>query len=116
VVTEKDIQELARQLLEQAKIGDLAAVKILFAYAIGRPTDAVDPDSLDVKEWQHFRQSPVGIAEMEAVFAGMPPDMASAIVGAAWPGMARQVARWMAERLKEDPNAVSLSRAKSGRK
>jgi hypothetical protein len=56
VVTEKDIQELAYQLLAQAKLGDLASAKLLLAYAIGRPTDAVDPDALDVKELQLFRQ------------------------------------------------------------
>lgn len=49
-VTEADLQEIAAALVDRAKGGDLAAAKLLFGYCIGRPSDTVDPDALDVDE------------------------------------------------------------------
>src|SRR5437899_3454412 len=49
-VTEEDIRVVSARLLEQARAGDLAAVKLLFAYVIGKPGECVDPDSLDQQE------------------------------------------------------------------
>jgi hypothetical protein len=57
VVSEQDVQDVAVQLVLLSRAGDVAAMKLLLAYAIGKPTEAVDPDSLDLKEWQLYRQS-----------------------------------------------------------
>ena len=58
-VTEEDIEAIAKRLVEQAKAGDVAAARLLLSYAIGQPTEAVDPDTLDQQEWAIFRQVPV---------------------------------------------------------
>jgi hypothetical protein len=103
VVTEKDIQELAYQLLAHAKLGDLAAAKLLLAYAIGRPTDAVDPDTLDLKEWQLFRQSPVDADDLTKIFGGPPPQIMNALIRETWPAIGREFARRLADQLKDEP-------------
>jgi hypothetical protein len=72
-VTEADIEALADQLLERARQGDLAATKLLFAYVIGKPTAAVDPDTLDREEWRLHQQGTVTPEQVLAVLQGLPP-------------------------------------------
>src|SRR5689334_10197691 len=43
VVTEDDIQEAAKRLIEKARQGDLAAIRLLYAYTLGKPAATVDP-------------------------------------------------------------------------
>src|SRR4051812_1322658 len=42
-VSDDDLRQVAGVLLEQAKAGDLAAVKLLLQYTLGKPAPAVDP-------------------------------------------------------------------------
>jgi hypothetical protein len=98
-VTEEDIECLARQLLERGRQGDVNAIKLLFVYAIGRPADAVDPDSLDSHEWQMYRQTPVHAEDVRGILNSLPPGIACAIVRTMLPPLADEVARQMVERL-----------------
>src|SRR5215475_9876903 len=50
-VTTEDIEEILAVLLIKAKSGDLAAIKLLLSYTIGKPGPAVEPDTLDQQEW-----------------------------------------------------------------
>jgi hypothetical protein len=74
-VTEADIQALAEQMLLQARYGDVAAVKLLFAYAIGKPADAVDPDTLDFHEWQVFQKAPIEAEAARQVLNSVPASL-----------------------------------------
>jgi hypothetical protein len=56
VVTDEDIQATAQKLLEQARAGDLAAIRLLFSYAIGKAAAAVDTDPVEVEEWQLMQE------------------------------------------------------------
>jgi hypothetical protein len=47
-VTEEDIREIARVLIEKAKEGSTAAIKLIFQYALGKPGPENDPDRLDI--------------------------------------------------------------------
>ncbi len=69
VVTEDDLRGVLAKLVERARAGDLAAVRLLLHYLIGRPVDAVDPDRLDLEEWRLYQQGPT-LAE---VFDSPPP-------------------------------------------
>jgi len=55
-VTETDMAELARILLHKAREGDVAAMKLLFAYVLGKPAEAPDPDRLDLDDFQLLRE------------------------------------------------------------
>jgi hypothetical protein len=53
-----DMREVARKLVEQAKGGDPAAMRLFLAYALGQPGEAVDPDRLDQDEYRFFLEQP----------------------------------------------------------
>jgi hypothetical protein len=75
-VTDEDIRSLAQQLLVKAREGDMGAAKVLLAYAIGKPAEAVDPDTLDEHEWQHFLRNPADVAEMTRILNSVPSGFA----------------------------------------
>ena len=91
----------ARQVIERARDGDLAAAKLLFSYVIGRPAESVDPDTLDVKEIQLFRQAQVESMGTPAILQGMPADLACDILRQVLPYTSRDLARRLAETLEE---------------
>ncbi len=106
-VSEDDIQNAAKRLTEEARKGDLAAIKLLFAYVIGRPIDAVDPDSVDHQELDLYRQGQARTADILGILGNLPPDMACHIVRQVLPYAAEDVARHLLAFLKlQAPEAV----------
>ncbi len=91
-ITEQDIEELAQQLLDRAKSGDLAAMKVLFNYTIGRPTAPVNPDTLDVQEWQLHKESTTDSVEVANALRGVPLPVACEIASSALPAKAKEMA------------------------
>jgi hypothetical protein len=79
-VTETDLQEIAAILLLKAKQGDLAAIKLLFGYVIGKPEKSTDPDTLDRHEWQTALGNLVSPLELETVLGTWPLDLLCAIL------------------------------------
>ena len=57
-VTEDDIRDIGRRLIQQSRAGDLAAAKLLLSYVLGKPAHAVDPDQLDAEEWRLAKEMP----------------------------------------------------------
>lgn len=56
-VTDDDLRAIVRAMVEQAKRGDLAAIREVLNRLIGRPTDSVDPDRLDLDEHRLAHES-----------------------------------------------------------
>jgi hypothetical protein len=48
-------------LLIAAQSGDVQAAKLLLSYAVGRPPDPVNPDRLDVDEWELLKAQPTSL-------------------------------------------------------
>jgi hypothetical protein len=48
------------------KDGNVAAAKLLLSYALGKPAEAVDPDTLDLQEWENYRRQPDPAPNMAA--------------------------------------------------
>src|SRR5579872_5619811 len=65
-VTPADVEAVADELIRQAKEGNLAAAKLLLSYALGKPAQAVDPDTLDLQEWENYRWQPDPAPDMAA--------------------------------------------------
>jgi hypothetical protein len=65
-VGEDGLRRLARKLLEQALAGDVAAARTLLAYAVGKPTVAVNPDEAELDEFRLIRERP---SKAEAILA-----------------------------------------------
>jgi hypothetical protein len=116
VVSEDDIWAAAQSLVEQARAGDLAAIKLLFAYAIGKPVEAVDPDRVDVDEWQLTREQGVPPEAMSAVLRTLPADWVVKLLRIAWPCVAatlsEQVQQGIAEQEREE-RAAAASRTEA---
>lgn len=49
-MTEQDLEDIVGKLVELACDGDVAATRLVLAYTLGKPADAVDPDRVDVDE------------------------------------------------------------------
>jgi hypothetical protein len=98
-VGEEDLEAVARRLVAQAREGDTAAARLLLAYTLGKPGGAVDPDTLDLQEWQLYRQRPVAGPDLLRVLTNLPADAACAILRAALPGVADGMLRLLAEAL-----------------
>jgi hypothetical protein len=71
-VKAEDMAAIVRALIDRAKTGGVAAAKLVFAYVLGKPAEAVDPDQLDVEEWQHFKDTASMYEEMPQL--GMAPE------------------------------------------
>ncbi len=84
-VTEENMKHVAYVLIQKAQGGDLAAIKLLFQYVLGKPAEAVNPDTLDVQEWQLLQQQSTPAGAMQAVLQGMPADAACKLTNIAWP-------------------------------
>jgi hypothetical protein len=57
-VSDEDLRVVAEQLVVKAKMGDLAATKLLLQYVVGKPAATVDPDALDVEEVELYKRAP----------------------------------------------------------
>src|SRR5262245_41657296 len=53
-VSEQDLAEMVAVVKLRARQGDLAAVKLLWQYCVGKPESPKDPDRMDVDEWQRL--------------------------------------------------------------
>jgi hypothetical protein len=84
-VTEDDMKHVAFILKEKAMGGDLAAIKLLFQYVLGKPQPAPDPDRLDVDEWQKTQEQSRPPEEMSKVMNGMPAALANRLTQITWP-------------------------------
>jgi hypothetical protein len=114
-VSDEDIEAVAHVLLEKAKAGDVAAARLLLSYAIGQPTAAVDPDTLDQQEWAIFRQVPVPAPEVERLLHDVPVDFACELARALAPHLGQITAHKVKSMLAE-PGPATRKQAKRGKR
>jgi hypothetical protein len=100
-VTDQDMRQAARKLVELAKGGDVAAAKLLFAYVIGKPADAVDPDRLDIDEMRLLEEQSTPPQTIHGVLNGMPAKLACSLTRSTWPYMVAQQCAPLSQGLEE---------------
>ena len=76
----EQVEAIADVLIEKAKAGDVAAAKLVLSYGIGKPTEAVNPDTLDLAEWDIYRRGPVSLDDLRGIVEGIPLDVAGPLV------------------------------------
>lgn len=108
-VSEEELFTLTRKLLELALAGDVAAIKIVLAYKIGKPREAPNPDELDLEEWRHYQKNSVKNDEATLVLGSLPASSLNGLVAAALPIMTQERLKKLASQLSLD----SASRAKN---
>ncbi len=102
-VTPEDLQAIVRQLIQQAREGDVPAARLVFSYTLGKPDKAVDPDTLDQQEWQQFRQNAVPNQELLLLVQLLQAPLACSILRAALPHLQQQLAQTLAQQLNQPP-------------
>ncbi len=70
-VTPEDLRDLARALFTHAREGDMQAAALLLAYVLGKPTDAPDPDRLDLDEAELLMSAPAEVDVLQAACEGL---------------------------------------------
>jgi hypothetical protein len=85
-VSEEDIRYIAKGLLVNAKLGHLPSVRVLLMYVLGKPSGAVNPDTLDIDEWRQLVQPLAQIAaELPEALMTVPAATAADMVRSAQP-------------------------------
>ena len=104
-VTVEEIGAIADKLLELAKAGNLAAAKLLLQYVIGKPAQAVQPDNLDIEEWEQTRAT--AWKPLRELQQGMGPGLEFPLLMArtSRPGFTRDHARMFYEALHQPKQA-----------
>ena len=118
-LTSQDIYYIVETFKLKAIRGDLGAAKFLFQYAVGKPGDTVNPDTLDIEEFQQIYEPRKDIMRVANEVASMlPPAVCSGLVRALG-GLAQQkitdvLAMSPEERtkVKENPAAFFSSAAR----
>jgi hypothetical protein len=79
-VGEERLRRIAGKLADLAEQGNLEAAKLLFAYLLGKPREAPDPDRLDLEEWRLAANYPSRNAILLREMEGLPSPRIT------WPG------------------------------
>jgi hypothetical protein len=103
-VSDADLQIVAEQLVVKAKMGDLVATKLLFQYVLGKPAATVDPDSLDVEEFELYKRAPAHREISEILGGRLWAQMTAEVLRYAVPCAAANVFEPLCEGL-QDPEA-----------
>jgi hypothetical protein len=89
-LTSQDIYYIVETFKLKAIRGDLGAAKFLFQYAVGKPADTVNPDTLDIEEFRQIYQPRKDIMRIaNEVSSMLPPSVCSGLVRALG-GLAQQ--------------------------
>ena len=91
-VSEQDLEDVVEVLKQQARQGDLAAIKLLWQYCVGKPESAKDPDRVDVDEWDRLQQMRVGQGQFEKTIEDVPACLACHVAQTYWPCTAQEQA------------------------
>jgi hypothetical protein len=114
-VTEDDMKHLAFVLKMRAEGGDMQAMKLLFQYVLGKPSETVDPDRLDVDEWQKMQEKSRPPDEATKVLNGLPAQTVCEVTKVAWPCAVEQGFKQpMLAGLQEMDERDARRRAKAG--
>jgi hypothetical protein len=99
----EDVEAIADVLIAKATAGDVAAARLVLSYGIGKPTEAVNPDTLDMQEWDVFRKSPVSLDDLRGIVEGIPVDAMGPVVRVTKPYLNANAVDTIMSVLKPEP-------------
>jgi hypothetical protein len=71
--TEEYMLKLAATVMAKSLEGDMAAAKLALTYFVGKPTEATNPDRLDVEEWKLMKEGAItDVREPQVLARAMP--------------------------------------------
>jgi hypothetical protein len=100
-LNEVEVRIIVQRLKARAVGGDVQAIKLVLAYAIGKPESAVNPDEVDRLEWQLRQRLSVPPAEVERLADRVPAKQANAVAAATAQAVASRTGLDIVERLRK---------------
>jgi hypothetical protein len=80
--TPEQVRALALRLHKQAMTGDVLAARLWLGYALGRPAEQTNPDTLDLAEARLAQSWPHDVEVMLAIMRGIRPALAAEVLRA----------------------------------
>ena len=126
-LNDAEMLAITQAMIARAKAGDVAAARLLYQYALGKPAKAANPDRVDIDEFNLREDAAIPTDEWMPMLDRFPADSINQLVGEAQPrleqghvaaivtGMktdhstpaSRRAARKEAKRLRRQANAPS---------
>ncbi len=100
-LNEVEVRIIVQRLKALAVGGDIQAIKLVLAYAVGKPENAANPDEVDRLEWQLRQRLSVPPGEVERLAERVPARQANAVAAATAQAVSLQRGLDIAERLKK---------------
>ncbi|MFO0968992.1 MAG: hypothetical protein U0793_25855 [Gemmataceae bacterium] len=112
-VTPEDVQEIGKRLVAEARDGDVAAARVLFTYVLPKH---VEPDRLDINEWDGYREESKIFPEMMPILKSPESDWVLSMVRDMRPAVTNANIGIFADMMKEKfPKPGAAGKAKKGR-
>jgi len=99
VVKPEDLQAIIVRLMLAAQQGDVAAARLALAYTLGKPAPTVDPDALDLHEWELWQQMPVPPQLLAVLLGPLQVPLACTLARTILPLLHDAVAKELAQQL-----------------
>ncbi len=100
-LNEVEVRIIVQRLKAVALAGDVQAIKLVLAYAIGKPESAVNPDEVDRLEWELRQRLSVPQGEVERLADRVPARQANAVAAATAQAVSLQRGQDILQRLKK---------------
>ncbi len=100
-LNEVEVRIIVQRLKAVALAGDVQAIKLVLAYAIGKPEGGVNPDEVDRLEWELRQRLSVPQGEVERLADRVPARQANAVAAATAQAVSLQRGLDIAERLQK---------------
>jgi hypothetical protein len=92
-ISEEDLIEVAKAMTQKAKEGDVAAARLVLSYVVGKPLDAVEPDTLNLEELKHYEEETKHFKALPAVAAAPDLKMVCTIARSTRPSIAEAASK-----------------------
>lgn len=99
--TEERMEELIEMLWKLALDGNLAAVRLILQYTLGKPGRAVEPDRVEIDDWNLKKENAVLPAEMLATPLKVTAERSNRVCEMMWPTLEVETLRPFKESLRE---------------
>jgi hypothetical protein len=98
-ITDEEMYQLCRVLFEKANKGDMAALKMVWQYKVGKPLPAPNPDMIERDEWNNYQTDAMTLDEMKQVLGRLPSYVGNAIASTTLPEIAKAFTRDLGKQL-----------------
>ncbi len=103
------MQAIVKGLIHAARHGDVAAARLVLAYSLGKPGPTVDPDAIDINEWQLWQQMGADSKAMASLFGGIHVPLACEVMRAVLPTLQDLTRQQVADTLAPPAPSADLA-------